>query len=641
MYEGDTPNAERRAAALSLDRDLLRELLGQEELRDLIDPGALEQVEADLQHRSERTRAATCDALHDVLRRLGDLTRRRGRATASSRASTPTRCSRRSSASGARYAAHRRRGALGRRRRRRPVPRRARRRAAGRPAGGVRRGRRATARAARRPLRPHPRAVHTDELRDRYGVDPTSALQALERAGDARARRAAPRRQRARVVRRRGPAPAAPRLAGRAAQGDRGRPTSGRSPRSCRPGRASTAIRRRAPGSTGCARCSCRCRGWRCPPTSGSATCCRAASARTRRRGWTSCAPRARSSGSAPARWGATRARSRCTSATTPRPSGRRRTRASARASRPTTLLRERLAAVAVLLHRLPRRARAHARGDPGGAVGPRLGGRGDQRRVGAVARPAPDARPRPARRARATGAAPAAGSGRAAARAQAQVQGRWSLTSAMFRARARARPASPHARRAPARALRHRQPRAGPGRGRPGRLLDPLRRALPARDARHLPARLLRRGARRRAVRPARRGRAAAHRPARARTSAADRAGRDRPGAALRRRAAVAQARRRAPQAAARRRRLRRARRRRAGRSTSSAAGAASRSSSSQRPAPALRARGARRLRHGRPPRQLSLERVDGQPVVGSDWEPLLVEMGFRPGPRKLTLSA
>ncbi len=42
MYEGDTPNAERRAAALSLDRDLLRELLGQEELRELIDPGALE-----------------------------------------------------------------------------------------------------------------------------------------------------------------------------------------------------------------------------------------------------------------------------------------------------------------------------------------------------------------------------------------------------------------------------------------------------------------------------------------------------------------------------------------------------------------------------------------------------------------------
>ena len=75
MYEGDTPNAERRAAALALDRELLRELLGQEELRDLIDPGALEQVEADLQRRSERTRADSADALHDVLRRVGDLTR--------------------------------------------------------------------------------------------------------------------------------------------------------------------------------------------------------------------------------------------------------------------------------------------------------------------------------------------------------------------------------------------------------------------------------------------------------------------------------------------------------------------------------------------------------------------------------------
>ncbi len=73
MYEGDTPNAERRAAALSLDRDLLRELLGQEELRDLIDPAALEEVEADLQFLSERRRAATRDGLHDVLRALGDL----------------------------------------------------------------------------------------------------------------------------------------------------------------------------------------------------------------------------------------------------------------------------------------------------------------------------------------------------------------------------------------------------------------------------------------------------------------------------------------------------------------------------------------------------------------------------------------
>jgi ATP-dependent Lhr-like helicase len=38
---------------------------------------------------------------------------------------------------------------------------------------------------------------------------------------------------------------------------------------------------------------------------------------------------------------------------------------------------------------------------------------------------------------------------------------------------------------------------------------------------------------------------------------------------------------------------------------------------------------------------RKLSLERVDGEPVVGSDWEALLIELGFRAGPRKLTLSA
>ncbi len=73
MYEGDTPNAERRAAALSLDRDLLRELLGQEELRDLIDPGALERVEQELQCLTDQTKAANRDGLHDVLRRLGDL----------------------------------------------------------------------------------------------------------------------------------------------------------------------------------------------------------------------------------------------------------------------------------------------------------------------------------------------------------------------------------------------------------------------------------------------------------------------------------------------------------------------------------------------------------------------------------------
>ncbi len=80
MYEGDTPNAERRAAALSLDRDLLRELLGQEELRDLIDPAALAQVEEELQFLAPLRRATGRDQLHDVLRSIGDLSEEECRA---------------------------------------------------------------------------------------------------------------------------------------------------------------------------------------------------------------------------------------------------------------------------------------------------------------------------------------------------------------------------------------------------------------------------------------------------------------------------------------------------------------------------------------------------------------------------------
>ena len=102
MYEGDQPNAERRAAALALDRELLRELLGQEELRELIDPGALEQVEADLQRVSERTRAESVDALHDVLRRVGELTTEEAGAAGRRRARTRRPGSRSWRTSGAR-----------------------------------------------------------------------------------------------------------------------------------------------------------------------------------------------------------------------------------------------------------------------------------------------------------------------------------------------------------------------------------------------------------------------------------------------------------------------------------------------------------------------------------------------------------
>src|SRR5579864_6866824 len=66
MYEDDTPPAERRAQALSLDRDLLRELLGQEELRELIDVSALAEVEASLLPKPRNA-----DELHDLLRLRG------------------------------------------------------------------------------------------------------------------------------------------------------------------------------------------------------------------------------------------------------------------------------------------------------------------------------------------------------------------------------------------------------------------------------------------------------------------------------------------------------------------------------------------------------------------------------------------
>jgi len=73
MYEGDAPLAERRAAALSLDRDLLDSLLGAEELRELLDPGVVADLEAELQRLTDDRRARTTDEVHDLLRRLGHL----------------------------------------------------------------------------------------------------------------------------------------------------------------------------------------------------------------------------------------------------------------------------------------------------------------------------------------------------------------------------------------------------------------------------------------------------------------------------------------------------------------------------------------------------------------------------------------
>jgi len=73
LYEQDAPLAERRAQALTVDRNLLSELLGQAELRELIDPRVLEEVEDELQGIAEGRRARDADTLHGLLRRIGDL----------------------------------------------------------------------------------------------------------------------------------------------------------------------------------------------------------------------------------------------------------------------------------------------------------------------------------------------------------------------------------------------------------------------------------------------------------------------------------------------------------------------------------------------------------------------------------------
>ena len=284
MYEDDTPAAERRAQALSLDRDLLRELLGQEELRDLLDPGALEEVEA-----PAPAAPRNADELHDLLRRAGDLVRRRVRRRL--RRDAPPRAARdlRVRLGGARTA-DRRRG-------RRPLPRRVRRHAAGRSAGRVpRAGRRcrsgrcspaSPARAARsRPPRSPRASASTRRARRAGAARRWSATTSSSAASSARAARsgsgATPTSCGGCAARR------SPRCVARSS-----RPSRWRSGASCRAGTGSTGARR-------CARRSSRCRGWRCRCRSGRPTCCRVAFRLLAALSSTRCAPPARSSGSAP-----------------------------------------------------------------------------------------------------------------------------------------------------------------------------------------------------------------------------------------------------------------------------------------------------------------------------------------------------
>ena len=75
LYDGDAPLAERRAQALTIDQNQLRELLGEADLRELLDPDAMAEIEEQQQCLIDPFRARSADGIHDLLLRLGDLSR--------------------------------------------------------------------------------------------------------------------------------------------------------------------------------------------------------------------------------------------------------------------------------------------------------------------------------------------------------------------------------------------------------------------------------------------------------------------------------------------------------------------------------------------------------------------------------------
>ena len=512
MYEGDTPNAERRAAALALDRDLLRELLGQEELRELIDPEALAEVEDSLQQRAEMARAKDRDALQTILRRVGDLTLEEagqrvaeGYSAASmlEKLVTERRAAKVRVAGEERYIAAEDAGlyrdALG-------VP----------PPAGLPESFLAPVEDAMVSLTRRYAATH--------GPFPTApargSLQGGSVPGAARARggrrprprRAAARRHRARVVRRRRAAAHPARQPRAPAQGG-----GGHGPRGAGALPAQLAERGRAPPPGGGARPPAR--RARAAPGGGADPedlgARRPAAAPRRLQpepGWTSSARAASWSGSAPGRWGATTARSRSTSART----------SASQARRPATRRSSR------------RRARPTTRSASGWRQGPcfwldllELDGSAEELHEalwdlawsGEVTNDA--FAPLRAPRLR---AAQRGGARRAAVRAPPGRRGRHRdrplvADRAAVRGRALGRPAPAGAGRADAGAPRDRHPRDRDRRGSARRVRRDLRRAAEPGAARHRAPRLLRRGPRRGAVRAARRGRAAAQH-CRARTS-------------------------------------------------------------------------------------------------------------------------
>ncbi len=157
MYEGDSPLAERRAAALSLDSTLLAELLGRVELRELLDADVIAKAERELQRLAPERHARDVEGMADLLRLLGPVTTGSRRAL-HRRPGAVARRARRAPARAARLV--RRTPVVDGRRGRRPAARRTGGAAAHRYAGRLHRTRRRSARRSARSLRAHARSVH-------------------------------------------------------------------------------------------------------------------------------------------------------------------------------------------------------------------------------------------------------------------------------------------------------------------------------------------------------------------------------------------------------------------------------------------------------------------------------------------------
>ena len=183
MYEGDSPLAERRAAALSLDSTLLAELLGRIELRELLDPQVIESTVAQLRHLAVDRAVRDAEGGRRPAATVGSADRDRGGGTIDRRR-------RRRLAGGSEIRSPRPddvlRGSdvVGRHRRRGPASRRRGHRSARRHPGELHRIRRRSRRGPPGPLCPHPRPVHHPRGRRAFWSGPAGGGRRTEPDGD-------------------------------------------------------------------------------------------------------------------------------------------------------------------------------------------------------------------------------------------------------------------------------------------------------------------------------------------------------------------------------------------------------------------------------------------------------------------------